>query len=79
MAKHRKTWTTSQKMEVINYFDKWGLTKTSREYNVSASSIYKWKTAYEEEGTTGLVNSLKTNEETKEFKRLKRENEELKK
>ena len=79
MSKHRKKWTASEKLEVLNYFEKCGPTKTSREYNVSAASIYKWKAAYEKEGTNGLDGFSKTSKETAELKRLKRENDELKK
>jgi len=42
MSNHRKSWSTSEKLEVIHYFEKWGTTKTSREYNVSAGSIPIW-------------------------------------
>lgn len=79
MAKHRKTWTSSEKLEIINYFEKWGPTKTSREYNVSAASIYKWKTAYKNQGKEGLLKVSKKSPEAEEVKRLKRENDELKK
>ena len=79
MSKHRKRRTASEKMEVINYFENRGPTKTSREYNVSAVSIYKWKAAYEKEGTNGLIIPSKTGKGTEEFKRLKRENGQLKK
>lgn len=79
MANHRKTWTSSEKLEVINYFEKWGPTKTSREYNVSAASIYKWKSSYEKKGKEGLIKTSKKSPEAEEVKRLKRENDELKK
>lgn len=79
MAKHRKTWTTSEKLEIINYFEKNGPTKTSREYGVSAASIYKWKAAYDKDGKSGLLNTTKKSSESEDLKRLKRENDELKK
>lgn len=79
MSKHRKRWTATEKLEVINYFEKWGPTKTAREYNVSAASIYKWKAAHEENGKDGLSKKPKKNREAEELKRLKRENDELKK
>jgi len=79
MANHRKTWTSTEKLEVINYFEKWGPTKTSREYNVSAASIYKWKAAYEEQGKEGLQKASPKSPESDELKRLRRENDELKK
>ena len=79
MRKHRKTWTASEKLEVINYFEKHGPTKASREYKVSAASIYKWKASYEKEGKEGLSRMSKKNPESEELKRMKRENDELKK
>lgn len=79
MAKHRKKWTASEKLEVINYFKKNGPTKASREYDVSAASIYKWQAEYEEKGEEGIKGSAKKKIEAEELKRLKRENDELKK
>ena len=79
MGKHRKTWTTSKKLEVINYFEKNGPTKTSREFDVSAASVYKWKAAFDKDGESGLVRRNKKSPESEDLKRLKRENDELKK
>jgi len=79
MSKHRKRWTATEKLEVINYFEKWGPTKASREYNVSAASIYKWKAVHEKNGKEGLNKKPKRSPEAEEVKRLKRENDELKK
>lgn len=79
MSKHRKRWTATEKLEVINYFEKWGPTKTTREYNVSAASIYKWKAAHDQKGKEGLSKKPKKSPEAAEVKRLSRENDELKK
>lgn len=79
MKNHRKSWSTSEKLEIINYYKKWGATKASREYSVSIPSIYKWKAAFEKEGKIGLSSKEKTSQNSRELKRLRRENDQLKK
>ena len=79
MKKHRKRWTLSEKLEIINYYKLHGATKASREFNVSIGSIYKWREAYESEGVSGLSKSKKVDTALIENRRLKRENDELKK
>lgn len=79
MTKHQKRWTPSEKLEIINYYKLHGATKASREFNVSSASIYKWREAYESEGLSGLSKSKKTDASLIENRRLKRENDELKK
>jgi len=79
MKKHQKRWTSSEKLEIVNYSKLHGVTKASREFNVSGGSIYKWREAYEKEGTSGLSGKKKVTEDQTEMRRLKRENDELKK
>lgn len=80
MNKHRKRWTTSQKMEILNYCKIHGAARTAREFEVSVGSIYKWRNLYELHGEAGLSKNKKTTtNETLENRRLRRENEELKK
>ena len=79
MKKHQKRWTVSEKLEIINYSKTNGVTKASREYNVSSGSIYKWRDAYEKEGESGLSKSKGTDSTALENRRLKRENDALKK
>lgn len=79
MNKHRKTWSTSKKMEVINYEKKNGPVRASREYGVSITSIYNWKDHYEQEGEAGLKPKRNGKTESTELRRLRRENDELKK
>lgn len=78
MKKHRKTWSTAEKLEVLNYSKQNGITKASREFEVSQASIYRWRDQYEENGEAGLSKSAKK-KESDELRRLKRENDELKK
>ena len=79
MGKHRKTWTSSEKLEVLNYQKLHGSTRASREYGVSVTSILKWRNDYETDGELGLQGKRKSKGESQEFKRIKRENERLKK
>ena len=83
MSNHRKRWSASEKLEIINYFKQQGVLKTTQEYGVSSTSIYKWTAAYEESGDSGLSSSKSSREmskmEQEELRRLRRENDELKK
>ncbi len=79
MKKHRKRWTVTEKLEVLNHYKLWGAVKTSREYGVSMTSIYKWRDGFEEDGEKGLSGKQKEKSESEELKRLKRENDQLKK
>jgi len=78
MGKHRKRWTSSEKSAVLSYYKLWGAVKASREYSISVTSIYKWKDALEQEGA-GLSPAQDGKVAHQELKRLKRENDELKK
>ena len=79
MTKHQKRWTPSEKLEIIHYYKLHGATKASREFNVSAGSIYKWKETYESDGASGFSKTQKETSVLVENRRLKRENDELKK
>ncbi|MFK8104915.1 MAG: transposase [Saprospiraceae bacterium] len=82
MKKHRKRKSASEKLEVLNYYELHGATKASREFNVSVGSIYKWKEAYEADGIKGFSKGAKgkaSDSSVEENRRLKRENDELKK
>ena len=81
MNNHRKRWTTSEKMEILNYYKLHGAARTSREYEVSVGSIYKWKNIYEEHGEAGFSKNkttTTTTSESLENRRLRRENDALK-
>lgn len=77
MSKHRKSWTTAQKQEIIEYAKLHGSSAASREYEVSQVSIGKWRKRYEEHGIDGLKRSVASTEDI-ELTRLKRENAQLK-
>lgn len=77
MGKHRKTWNQSEKIEVLNYYKTHGMGKTSREFNVSSATIYRWLALFESEGNKGLSEGFQLNKE-REFLRLQRENQSFK-
>lgn len=77
MGKRRKTWSIEEKKEVLKYANEYGITKASREYNVSTPSICKWRRGLEEQGEESLINQ-NVNDRELEFKRLLKENRELK-
>ncbi len=79
MKKHRKRWNVEEKLEILSYYNEWGAAKASREFEVSTASIFKWKKAFDEEGQAGLENKRLDGSGSIELKRLRRENEQLKK
>lgn len=78
MSLHRRKWSQKEKEEVLLYVDEHGVSKASREYNVSTATIYNWKNKFDELGSDGLESGGKTAIE-RELAQLKRENSELKK
>jgi hypothetical protein len=42
MSKHRKSWSKTQKATVLQHYHSHGIASTSRQFEVSASMIYRW-------------------------------------
>jgi transposase-like protein len=78
MSLHRKRWSKKEKEEALLYSENHGISKASREFNVSTATIYNWRKRYDELGLNGLDAGAKTNLE-RELAQLRRENNELKK
>lgn len=78
MSKHRKSWSTSKKLEILNYAKKHGVAKAVREFDVSNASIYNWQARYDKDGEAGLDRLSKANPESEELRQLRRENQQLK-
>lgn len=78
MNLHRKRWNQKDKEEILLYADEHGVSRASREFNVSTATIYNWKRRFQELGSEGLESGAKTAIE-RELAQLKRENNELKK
>ena len=56
MITHRKTWSKSEKLAAIHMANTEGITKASRHFNVSQTSLYKWKQKLESVGEYALEN-----------------------
>lgn len=78
MGLHRRKWSKKDKEEILLYAEENGVSRASREFNVSTASIYNWKKRYDELGNDGLQSGAKTALE-RELAQLRRENNELKK
>ncbi|MFV0387732.1 MAG: transposase [Pyrinomonadaceae bacterium] len=79
MKKHRKRWSVEEKLEILSFYGRWGAAKAAREFEVSTASIFKWRKAFEERGQEGLENRRLDGTGSAELKKLRRENEQLKK
>jgi len=78
MKKHRKRWSGVEKFEILSHYEQWGAARTSREFGVSVTSIFKWKKAFQEQGQAGLTGKRLNGTDSAELKRLRRENGQLK-
>lgn len=56
MSTHRKTWSKSEKLAALHMANTEGMSKASRHFNVSQTSLYKWKRKFESLGETALEN-----------------------
>lgn len=77
MGTHRKTWSKSEKLEVIKVAKRDGVLEASRQYEVSQPSIYKWLDQFETGGETSLE-GLHAPELRRQNKHLIDENKQLK-
>jgi len=77
MGTHRKTWSKSEKLEVISMAKRDGVLQASRHYEVSCTSIYNWMDKIESSGETSLE-GLHAPELRRENKKLIDENKQLK-
>lgn len=77
MSTHRKTWRKSEKLAAIHMADTEGIAKASRHFNVSQTSLYKWKQKFESLGESALE-SRGGDQLSKQNAQLLRENRMLK-
>lgn len=80
MPKSRRIWTASKKLEIIEYYNKYGMAPTLREFEISNSMLYRWIDKYENYGAEGLKRPVKKETTAIELEnnRLKRELKEYK-
>jgi transposase-like protein len=74
MSKHRKSWSETDKSNVLQHYYEHGIAATSRQFDVSSSMIYRWLS--DTKATTTVSDS--TGVSLADFNRLLRENQSLK-
>lgn len=77
MSKKRKTWSRSEKLEIINCSKKEGIVEASRKFGISATSIYKWQSQLESSGEASLDRKIREKKDI-EMSRLERQINSLK-
>jgi putative transposase len=74
---HRKRWSFEEKLEILSSYQKEGVVKTSRQYGVSGTMIYRWQRSFESGGEDGLKGTKQVEKDLL-LSKLERENRELK-
>lgn len=54
VRKKTKTYTQSEKFEVLEFYWRNGVSETERKYDINSSVIFKWERQYKEYGIDGL-------------------------
>jgi transposase-like protein len=70
MSKHRRSWSQTDKMAIINHYKEHGAAAASRQYNVSTGLIYRWVLQFDQ--------TKKEPSSSSDYQRLVRENQALK-
>jgi|APDOM4702015191_1054821.scaffolds.fasta_scaffold132176_2 transposase-like protein len=75
MSIHRKRWKKEEKQAIVSYAKKEGFLEASRHFNVSHTSIYKWRDQLDQ----GIeLNGSTSKDSTQVIKNLMYENKALK-
>ncbi len=72
MGKHRKTWSKDEKLQVVNFYNEHGVAKTVKEFSISSTSIFKWKSDLDSNESNIRD---KTSDKDRIILQLKRENQ----
>lgn len=74
----KRTWSIEEKISILKEAKTGGIVETCRKYGIYATTYYAWKQKYDQGGEEGLRPGY-SKREHKDFKRLEKENERLKK
>ena len=77
MSNHRRSWSLTEKLEAVQLMKKEGVGKTSRQLEISSTTLYKRERHFDEHGEKGLMSKL-ISDRNPELEKLKKENHELK-
>lgn len=76
-TKHRRKWSLEEKVEILHFYQKEGIARTIRQFEVSGTLVYRWHREYQREGDQAFKPGYPRNHEL-EVSRLEKENKELK-
>ena len=77
MSNHRRSWSLTEKLEAVQLMKKEGVGKTSRQLEISSTTLYKWERHFDGHGEKRLI-SKPISDKNPELEKLKKENHELK-
>jgi transposase-like protein len=77
MSNHRRNWSLSEKLEAVQLMKQLGVGKTSRQLEISSTTLYKWERHFDKYGEQGLMPKA-ISDKNPELERIKKENHELK-
>jgi len=52
--KKMETYSNNEKLDILNFYWKNGITETEREYNINCGVVHKWERSFREYGVDGL-------------------------
>jgi len=78
MSSVKRTWSIEEKVAILKDIQNTGVVEGCRKHGIYATTYYDWKKKYEEKGADGLVPHY-GRKEASEVKKIKKENERLKK
>ena len=50
MSNHRRNWSLSEKLEAVQLMKQLGVGKTSRQLEISSTTLYKWERHFDKYG-----------------------------
>jgi transposase-like protein len=74
MSKHRRSWSETEKATILQHYHAHGIASTSRQFEVSASMIYRWLVESKETTAKPSSNGISL----ADYNRLLKENQALK-
>ncbi len=78
MAQIKRTWSVEEKESILKDIEKTGVVEGCRKHGIYPTTYYSWLEKYKSSGIAGLV-SIARKRSDKDAKKLKQENDRLKK
>lgn len=78
MGTTKRTWSIEEKLSILKDIERVGVVAGCRKHGIYPTTYYEWKKKYEDNGAEGLKPNY-AKKESREIKKLQKENERLKK